>query len=416
MPAYAYLRKSVVQRDDPHNSAEAQEAAVRALADLEGDRDLVILSDWDKSGKLGRDKRPGYDALWRAIESGQCTAVYSYSMSRLARRMSELLRLFETCAERKIPVRLRADKIDTGSASGRMVAGVLASVSVFEADVAGERMLAAMAAKAARRVAWLAENPGKKAKDAPRGLRKATVLLYGEKDGEDVDAVMRAWQQTGSFNGAARLLNDWKVPCRNSKRGWWSSSVGTVVRRLDPSIPITTKGAKARSDFALARLLRCGVCHTPLSGHNGPPLRYTCRMGELVPHGRVSITESHVLPAIIDEVGHWIRTPIFVVPRDREDPKVVEKKAALEAAHDVGALSEVAYRTALADLEPTVAVEEDEAWLDDLDPHNLPTVWSVGTPAQKNQALRRVFDRIELDPETFRPVAYEPRPGWRRRD
>jgi len=48
-------------------------------------KSLVLLSDWDKSeGRLGRSKRPGYDALWKAIESGACTAVYSYSMSRLA--------------------------------------------------------------------------------------------------------------------------------------------------------------------------------------------------------------------------------------------------------------------------------------------------------------------------------------------
>ena len=65
MTAYAYLRKSVARQDDPHNSAEAQEAAVRAMAARYGDTDgLVILSDWNVSGRLGRAKRAGYDTLW----------------------------------------------------------------------------------------------------------------------------------------------------------------------------------------------------------------------------------------------------------------------------------------------------------------------------------------------------------------
>src|ERR1035437_2462679 len=108
---------------------------------------LVILSDWDKSGRLGRDKRPGYDALWRAIEGGTCSALYSYSMSRIARSVSELTRLFETCSARNIPVRLEADSVDTSTASGVMVAHILASDAAFETQVSGERMRAAMRAK-----------------------------------------------------------------------------------------------------------------------------------------------------------------------------------------------------------------------------------------------------------------------------
>ena len=106
MTAYAYLRKSVARQDDPHNSAEAQEAAVRAMAARYGDTDgLVILSDWNVSGRLGRAKRAGYDTLWQAIETGACSALYSYSMSRLARSVAVEQR--------------RADALTTGRLRGQ---------------------------------------------------------------------------------------------------------------------------------------------------------------------------------------------------------------------------------------------------------------------------------------------------------
>ena len=87
MPAYAYLRKSSVHDPRREVSHEVQEAAVREMAARHGDNGgtLVILSDWDKSGRLGADRRPGYRALLEAIDSGTATAVYSYSLSRLAR-------------------------------------------------------------------------------------------------------------------------------------------------------------------------------------------------------------------------------------------------------------------------------------------------------------------------------------------
>ncbi len=305
MPAYAYLRKSVVRQDDPKNSAEAQEAAVRAMAGRYGDGDgLRILSDWDKSGRLGRAGRPGYDALWRAIEDGSCTALYSYSMSRLARSVAELLRLFEACTERHIPIRLESDVIDTATASGRMVAGILANVAAFEADVAGERLRAALSAKAAR------------------GERIGTVLFYGDRAGEDPAAVLAAFREAGSYSGAAKLLNERGVKTRSTngrrtdaRRVWWPSSVQVIIRRLDPSVlPLRpSKGAAAGgSDFVLARLLRCPTCGTMLTGtrdRDGHRVRDSCRLGTVTPHPRISITESHILPSIQAEAGRPADAP-----------------------------------------------------------------------------------------------------------
>ncbi len=406
MTAYAYLRKSVARQDDPHNSAEAQEAAVRGLAERHGDSDgLVILSDWNVSGRLGRAKRPGFDQLWQAIENGTCTAVYSYSMSRLARSVSELLRLFETCAERHVPIRLEADVIDTSTASGRLVAGIIAQVATFEADVHGERLRAALTAKSAR------------------GERIGTVAFYGDHDGDDPEAVLAAVSEAGSFSGAAKLLNARGIRPRGSRRGWWPSSVAVVARRLNPTMPTLrpTRGVAAGgSDFTLARLLRCPTCGTLLSGmrdrldgKNHGRVRYACRLGTSLPHPRISVTESHILPAVMAEVAH-LRTPEAVEMETGSQAKRAELEARRLRIIDM-------YESGLierSDRDRRLAAVTDE--LQAIEARAVvmavPSVDWDWPPKALNRLLRALFERIELDQATFQPLPSGYRwtvPEWR---
>src|SRR4051794_905298 len=103
------MRKSSVRDLAKDISPETQEREVRALATRRGDdaASLVMLSDWDVSGRAKHTaKRAGYLRLVEAVESGECSAVYSYSLSRLGRSVAELSRFFDLCHQRGVPVRL----------------------------------------------------------------------------------------------------------------------------------------------------------------------------------------------------------------------------------------------------------------------------------------------------------------------
>ena len=119
--AYTYLRKSVIRRDERTVSPETQERVVRTLAvrhDDNGSRPDDPRR-WDVSGRLAKtSKRPGYLALVAAIESGDCSAVYSYSLWRLARSVSERSRLFDLCEDRGVPILLVADNLRSGLGNG----------------------------------------------------------------------------------------------------------------------------------------------------------------------------------------------------------------------------------------------------------------------------------------------------------
>lgn len=402
MTAFAYLRKSSVRDPARELSHEAQEAAVRDLAKRHNDNgdSLTILADWDISGRLGADKRPGYRALLEAIESGRATAVYSYSLSRLGRSVAELARLLDLCDRRGVPVRLYADPIDTSTASGRLLTNVLASVAQFEADVASERVRAAQAAKLAR------------------GEKLGTAWQYGEREGEDAAAVLAAVAEAGSYSGAARLLNERGVKPRNGKRGWWPSTVAVVAKRLNGESLAPTFTKNVGPDFILSKLLKCPTCGTLLTGmadregrKGGPRIRYACRLGSVTPHPRMSVSEHLILPAIQAEADHLI-TPEQLEAENGD----VEKRAELEQRrarvldmYEAGDLDRDEYRRRID------AIDQDVARLD---ARRVVTAiprldWSW-QPRQINAVLRAMFSAIELDPESFTAIAFAwTVPEWR---
>lgn len=408
MPAFAYLRKSSVHDPTREVSHEVQERAVRELAKRHNDngKALTILSDWDKSGRLGADKRPGYAALLDAIESGRCTAVYSYSLSRLGRSLPELARLIEDCERRRIPVRLAVDAVDTSTASGRLLANVLGSVAAFEADVASERVRAAHAAKLAR------------------GEKIGTAKEYGQKPGEDAGAVLAAFREAGSYSGAARLLNSRGIPPRgqtSTRRAagvplWWASSVRVIVRRLDPSIAAQrpSRGYKTGgSEFYLARLLRCPTCGTRLTGTrdrlDGPNrgrVRYSCRQGAVTPHARVSISEHLILPAVRAEAERLtLPDRVERAADNAQRDKLDARRARVLDMYESGLIERADRDRRLT------AIAEDMQRLDARRVIvNVPSIdWQRWTPREVNRVLRTMFDSIELDPDTFQPRRFD----WR---
>jgi len=266
-------------------------------------------ADWDVSGagKYTR-KRTAYLELVTAVESGDCSAVYSYSLSRLGRSVHELTRLFDLCRDHGVPIRLVADSIDTSTASGMMIANILASVAQFESQVASERRRAQNATKTAR------------------GQSLRTRRRYGEAAGENPDRVMELYRETGSYSRTAQALNDEGVTARSGKQ-WYATSVRLVVQRMDPTIRSAPRGRKPRVPFVLARLLRCPTCKTLLTGTRvrRGATRYACSNYAAMPHPRSSVSEALILPWIIEQASRF-RPPTGWVGEDETG-----RRAELEA-------------------------------------------------------------------------------------
>src|ERR1700756_4001910 len=100
------------------------------------------------SGTSTRELRPGLAALLDYAREGD--AIVVVGIDRLGRNAAEVVTTIRDLGERGIMLRSLREGIDTSNATGRMVAGVLASLAELELELGRERRTAAREARRAR--------------------------------------------------------------------------------------------------------------------------------------------------------------------------------------------------------------------------------------------------------------------------
>ncbi len=100
------------------------------------------------SGTSTREQRPGLAALLDYAREGD--AIVVVGIDRLGRNAAEIMTTIRELGERGIVLRSLREGIDTANATGRMVAGVLASLAELELELGRERRAAARQARRAR--------------------------------------------------------------------------------------------------------------------------------------------------------------------------------------------------------------------------------------------------------------------------
>ncbi|WP_310779162.1 recombinase family protein [Mycobacterium sp. Z3061] len=136
--ALGYVRVST-----GHQSLDAQ---VDALAS-EGIAAERIYRD-KLTGMSTREQRPGLAALLDYARPGDVITVVG--IDRLGRNAAEVMTTIRDLNARGIVLRSLREGIDTSNATGRMIAGVLASLAELELELGRERRSAAREARRAR--------------------------------------------------------------------------------------------------------------------------------------------------------------------------------------------------------------------------------------------------------------------------
>ncbi|GAA2082283.1 hypothetical protein GCM10009840_18020 [Pseudolysinimonas kribbensis] len=141
MSAAIYAR---ISEDRAANAAgvDRQLAECRQLAERRGLGSPVEFVDNDISAMSGK-RRPAFEALLAAIESGEVDSVIAWHTDRLYRLPRDLEPLIKLADSRPVSfVTVNAGDIDLNTATGRMVARILASVSAQEIEHRTERQVA----------------------------------------------------------------------------------------------------------------------------------------------------------------------------------------------------------------------------------------------------------------------------------
>jgi len=133
-----YLRVSSDQQTVENQRLVLEEVARRS------DWAVVhVFSDEGISGAKGRDKRPGYDALLKAIARREIDIVAAWSVDRLGRSLPDLVHFLEDIQGHGCDLYLHQQAIDTSTPSGRMLFQMLGVFAEFERAILKSRIKAA---------------------------------------------------------------------------------------------------------------------------------------------------------------------------------------------------------------------------------------------------------------------------------
>lgn len=224
MVAIGYIRVSTEGQVEDGVSLEAQRAKLESWAKLNDEHELIVFKDAGISGS-SMSQRPGLiDALDAVCKRRGVLVVYS--LSRLARSTRDTLSISDRLAKAGAELVSLSEKIDTTSASGKMVFRMLAVLAEFERDQVSERTRTAMAhmRKEGRRISrfipygWDVDANGTDLR--PNAVEQETVAKMGS---------MRA---SGlSYSAIALNLDEAGVPTKTGNGAWTAKVVRSVLAR-----------------------------------------------------------------------------------------------------------------------------------------------------------------------------------------
>jgi DNA invertase Pin-like site-specific DNA recombinase len=111
----------------------------------EGVKDIDIYTDKVTGTKA---ERPGLTQALSHLRSGDTLVVWR--LDRLARSLSHLIELVNRLAEQGIAFKSLTERIDTSSATGKLVFHIFGALAEFERNLIKERTLAGLSAARAR--------------------------------------------------------------------------------------------------------------------------------------------------------------------------------------------------------------------------------------------------------------------------
>lgn len=164
-----YLRVSTKDQTTENQLRELRQVAERAGWEV-----VQTFEDAGVSGAKGRDKRPGYDALMKAVARREVELVAAWSVDRLGRSMQDLVAFLEDLRGHGADLYLHQQALDTTTPSGRALFGMMAVFAEFERAMIQERVNAGLA----------------RAKAEGKRLGRPTL-------GSDIEAKVRELRATG---------------------------------------------------------------------------------------------------------------------------------------------------------------------------------------------------------------------------
>ena len=190
-----YLRVSTSKQETSNQRRELEAVAARS-----GWQIVKVFQDAGISGAKGRDKRPGLDALLKAVNGKEFDMVAAWSVDRLGRSLTDLLGILQALHDKGVDLFLHQQGLDTSTSAGRAMFQMLGVFAEFERGIIRERVNAGLA-RARANGTKLGRHPVKPAVEARiRQLRARGdgILKIGKKLGIGTSVVQRVVGTVGA--------------------------------------------------------------------------------------------------------------------------------------------------------------------------------------------------------------------------
>jgi DNA invertase Pin-like site-specific DNA recombinase len=145
--AAIYIRVSTEEQAKEGYSLNAQESALKDYVGMMGYDIYKVYRDEGKSAK-DMKHRPALQQLLKDAEKKYFKAICVYKLDRFSRSLKDLILTIEQLKKLDIDFISLQDKIETASASGKLMFHIISSFAEFERDIISERTRFGMAEKA----------------------------------------------------------------------------------------------------------------------------------------------------------------------------------------------------------------------------------------------------------------------------
>ena len=134
-----------ISTGDGQQTIDNQLRDLHLAAERMGWEIVAHFSDEGISGAKGRDRRPGLDAMLKAIARRDFDMVAAWSVCRLGRSLQHLVSLLGDLNAKGIDLYLHVQALDTSTPSGRAMFQMLGVFSEFERSMISERVKSSLA-------------------------------------------------------------------------------------------------------------------------------------------------------------------------------------------------------------------------------------------------------------------------------
>ena len=126
-------------------TVENQTRELRAVAKRHGWKIVETFTDKGISGAKGRNGRPGFGALHKAIARKEVDMVAAWSVDRLGRSLQDLVAFLGELHGKGVDLYLHQQGIDTTTPAGKMMFQMMGVFAEFERSMISERVKAGLA-------------------------------------------------------------------------------------------------------------------------------------------------------------------------------------------------------------------------------------------------------------------------------